>query len=132
MGNLWNHRIYTDGDDGSSVFVAEYVSETTPESVRVDLALKSSRLQNYLQFQGVDVSDYVKKFPLEAEALLGGLRAKSICSRTLGLWLLLDAPPTKKVLKLPDKAELVSIEDGVRVWLIKTAAPFASRYQEFE
>src|SRR6266704_1757925 len=131
MSNLWIHRIFKE-DGGKPLLVAEYVSETTPESVKSDLLLlKRSRLQNHLAFQGVNAAEYVSKFALRAEALLGGLKAKSVCSLTFGVWLSLEPPPTKKIGEVPDGAKLVLSEDGVRVWQVKVADQFASGTQDF-
>jgi hypothetical protein len=121
MANLWDYSIYKQEGNGCKVFIAEYISETTPKNVTEDLRLEHSRLQNYLQFQGVDAADYRKNFNLRNEALLGGLKAKSVCSRTFGVRLPLEAPAAKSIGQLPKGAKLVSTEDGVRVWQIRAA-----------
>ena len=121
MANLWDYSIYKEGDNGRKVFIAEYISETTPRNVTEDLRLEHSRLQYYLQFKGVDAADYRKNFALRNEALLGGLKAKSVCSRTFGVRLPLEAPAARSIGQLPKGAKLVSTEDGVRVWQIRAA-----------
>jgi hypothetical protein len=121
MSDYWSYRIYRSGYDGSQVFVAEYIAETSPEAVRADLASKHSHLQGYLkQLFGIDERDYSRKFALRAEALLGALVATMDCSLRFGMWLPVQAPPARHIPAPSELGQPSSTWNGVRLWLRQT------------
>ena len=79
--NYWSYRIHRAGyKAGDPIFVAEYVTEISSESVKKDLANHHSRLRDHLTyFSRIDAEEFAQKFALEAEQLLAGLAACSDC-----------------------------------------------------
>src|ERR1039458_10219208 len=98
MSNYWSYRIHKSGYDGSPVFVAEYIAETSPDLVKGDLASDHRHLQGHpKQLLGVAAQDYTRQFALRSEALLGGLVATMDCLQRFGMWLPVQPPPAKHI-----------------------------------
>ena len=123
--NYWSYRIHKAGyKAGDPIFVAEYVTEISSESVKKDLANHHSRLRDHLTyFSRIDAEEFAQKFALEAEQLLAGLAACSDCIFRLGICLPVQAPtafrcnaPTTGPLQSPFASNV-----GVRLWLIDRA-----------
>lgn len=121
MRNYWSYRIYETGYDGAPVFVAEYIAATDAEAVKTDLASDLSELKGYLEgILRIDPEEFSRKFPNQAEKLLGGLAANTDLSLRFGRWTSELPPPAKS---LPPQSELgqpTRIWHGVLLWLRQT------------
>ena len=112
MSKFWGCKIYTE----PGRCVAEYAVHLPAESVANDLAFDESRLRKHF---GAAAAAQLAKSPTRAERMLAGLIAENHFIRHFpGTWLPIGGPTVEQLSVVPDSAKLVSLENGIPVWLV--------------
>ena len=118
--NYWNFRIYKQALDGTQAFVAEYVAKIADDAVQRDQEKDNGRLKSH--FKTHSDSDPKALSGQQLEELLGSIMAGSLCRYSYGINLPNDPKGTLLASKpFPFLGSLALVEDGVFLWLVKTA-----------
>jgi hypothetical protein len=112
MSKFWGCKLYT----GPGRCVAEYAVHLPTENVASDLAFESSLRKHF----GAHAAAHLAKIPARAEKLLAGLLAENHFINCFpGTRLPIGRSAVEQLSALPASAKLVSLENGIPVWLVR-------------
>lgn len=116
------HTIRKIGYNGESIPLAYYVSSISENAVENDINNNFSHLRPYFSLFGLSqekIKDYIKKHPLRAEELLGGMASSLHYMLQTGDWLPVDPPPTQQIDFNPQSPPEFN-ENGIALWQIRS------------